>query len=579
MTAPETVGRRRRLQTRAIPLVVLAVVAFVVGAVVAAGSDAPGAERFLEAWESDDLEAMHAELTPEARDEYPLATFERAYEQAARTATTSSLTSGEMTESGEVASAPITLETEAFGTLTGELELPVSDGLVDWSPNLVYPGLSADERLVRRTRAPARAPILAADRTPLAKGPASARTVDPLAAGIVGEVSAPTRAQERVLAEEGFPPGSLTGSSGLELAFNGRLSGEPGGQLVAASADEASELGGGRVLATTEPVAGEAVRTTIDPTVQSAAVSALGSLYGGVAVLDARTGDVLGLSGIAYSAPQPPGSTFKVITTTGALDAGVVSLDDEFPVEVSNSEIGREIANSSDAPCGGTFAESFANSCNTVFAPLGAELGGEKLVETAQKYGFNSPPALFDDAATELVQPPASTLPEQLSSSVEVGESAIGQGQVLATPLQMASVAQTIANRGTRLPTALARSDDLRPDDEPVEVTSPETAQTIRDLMIGVVSNGTGVAAALPGVQVAGKTGTAELGPAALAPGEELEPGEDPPQELDAWFIAFAPAGDPELAVAVMVVDSEGDGGEIAAPIAGEVLSASLASR
>ena len=147
---------------------------------------------------------------------------------------------------------------------------------------------------------------------------------------------------------------------------------------------------------------------------------------------------------------------------------------------------------------------------------------------------------------------------------------------MLATPLQLASIAQTIANRGTRLPTAIARTPQLRPDAEPVEVTSKETAATVRDLMIGVVNEGTGVAAALPGVQVAGKTGTAELGPEALAPGDELGPGEEPPQELDAWFTAFAPAGDPKLAVAVMVVDSEGDGGEIAAPIAQQVLAAGL---
>jgi peptidoglycan glycosyltransferase len=90
------------------------------------------------------------------------------------------------------------------------------------------------------------------------------------------------------------------------------------------------------------------------------------------------------------------------------------------------------------------------------------------------------------------------------------------------------------------------------------------------------VANGTGVAGALPGVAVAGKTGTAELGPAALEPGEELEPDEEVPQELDAWFIAFAPAADPKLAVAVMVVNAEGDGGEIAAPIAREILAAGL---
>jgi peptidoglycan glycosyltransferase len=104
-------------------------------------------------------------------------------------------------------------------------------------------------------------------------------------------------------------------------------------------------------------------------------------------------------------------------------------------------------------------------------------------------------------------------------------------------------------------------------------VTSPETAKTMTKLMLGVVHFGTGVAAALPGIEVAGKTGTAELGPAALEPGEELGPDEEPPQETDAWFTAFAPAGDPKLAVAVMVVNSDGDGGTVAAPIVRQIMA------
>jgi cell division protein FtsI/penicillin-binding protein 2 len=481
-------------------------------------------------------------------------------------------------ESGGAASSQLALDTHAFGELEGEIELPLADGAIAWEPHHVYPGLAAGEQLARRTRAPRRAAILAADRSPLSQGPAAARSLDPAAAAVVGEVGEPTREQADELTRKGFPPGTPSGTSGLELAWDERLAGRPGGELLAVAGAEQAEVGGGRALARSEPVPGKAVRTTVDPTLQQAAVSALGSLYGGVAVIDARKGSVLGLSGLAYSAPQPPGSTFKVITTVGALDAGIVATGDEFPVEISNSDIGREIANSHDSPCGGTFTETFANSCNTVFAPLGAELGGESLVEAAEAFGFNSPPALFDEQATEAVAPPPSSIPEQLSSSVEVGESAIGQGQVLATPLQMASVAQTIAAGGTRAPNAIARTPELQPPDEPVEVTSRETAEIVRDLMVAVVASGTGTAATIPGIQVAGKTGTAELGPAALEPGVELEPGEDPPQELDAWFMAFAPAGDPKLAVAVMVVDAEGDGGEIAAPIARQVLEAGLAS-
>ena len=104
-------------------------------------------------------------------------------------------------------------------------------------------------------------------------------------------------------------------------------------------------------------------------------------------------------------------------------------------------------------------------------------------------------------------------------------------------------------------------------------MTSPQTAATVTDLMVGVVRDGTGVAAALPGIEVAGKTGTAELGPAALEPGQELGPGEEPPQETDAWFTAFAPAKKPRIAVAVMVVNSDGDGGTVAAPIVRQIMA------
>jgi peptidoglycan glycosyltransferase len=554
------------------PIGAVALIAFVVGVVVGSSESAPGAHRFLDAWEAGDTESMYAELTPEAKSDYSLGAFQRAYRTATQTATISSVEVGDTQDIDNGLAAKVSFETHAFGPLAGELRLPVSDGEVDWSPELVYPGLSRGERLSRRTRAPHRAAILAADRTPLAQGAASARVVDTAPLAVVGEVGTPSKAQAANLAAKGFPPGSLTGTSGLELAFNDRLSGRPGGQLVAVSADEENQLGGGRVLATTQPVPGKPVRTNIDPALQESAVTALGATYGGVTVLNAKTGGVLAMAGLAYSAPQPPGSTFKIITTTGALDEGIVKLSDSFPVESSNSEIGREIHNAHDELCGGTFAESFAESCNTVFAPLGSELGGETLVKTAEAYGFNSPPTLFDQAATEAVSPPASTIPADIDGdSVATGESAIGQGEVQATPLEMAAVAQTVANGGTRLPNAISREPELEAQAGPVEVTSKETAATLRDLMIGVVDHGTGIAAQLPGIQVAGKTGTAELGPKPGAPAPP--PGEQPEQQTDAWFTCFAPAADPKIVVAVMVVDSDGDGGTVAAPIARQILA------
>jgi peptidoglycan glycosyltransferase len=285
---------------------------------------------------------------------------------------------------------------------------------------------------------------------------------------------------------------------------------------------------------------------------------------------------VLALAGIAFSGPQPPGSTFKVITTTAALEAGVVELTDRFPVQTSVVVGGREVANAHNEACGGSFVEAFAQSCNSVFVPLGPRIGSERLVETAELYGFNSPPGLFDQAAIRAVDAPQSTIPVSIPDELELGVSAIGQGQVLATPLQMASVAQTIADDGRRSPTRIVNDRELLPATKPVRVTSEKVATTVRDLMIQVVKSGTGTAAALPGVQVAGKTGTAELGPKPLEPGTEGTSGAPGEQEVDAWFIAFAPAEDPKLVAAAMVIDANGDGGTVAAPIVRQVLAAGL---
>ena len=429
---------------------------------------------------------------------------------------------------------------------------------------------------MRRARVPERAPILARDGTPLAEGPAASRS-SPLgvaAQSVAGQVSSPTLEQDRELSRLGFPPGTPTGTSGLELAFDRRLSGRPGGELVAVARD--GNPPGGTVVAESKPVPGKPVHATIDPLLQRTAVAALGAQYGGVAVLDARDGSVLALAGIAFSGPQPPGSTFKIITTSAALEAGVVKLTDQFPVETSTVVGGREVANAHNEACGGSFVEAFAQSCNSVFAPLGPKLGSERLVEAAELYGFNSPPNLFHQEAQRAVNPPQSTIPTSIPDDLELGVSAIGQGRVLATPLEMASVAQAIADGGRRSPTPLVSDRKLMPAAQAVRVTSEQIATSVRKLMIQVVSGGTGTQAALPGVQVAGKTGTAELGPKPLQPGQQAPPGAAPEQKVDAWFTAFAPANDPKLAVAAMVVDASGDGGAVAAPIVRQVLAAGL---
>ncbi len=560
---------------RALPLVVLSIGAFAVGvAVGATDSTSEAAQRFADAWEEQDFEAMHAELSPGSQESYPFEALSRHYTDAGATATAVDVIAGEISQEDDVARFAAIVETRAFGDVEGEMTVPLDDeGKVVWEPHLVFPGLEEDETLGRETRLGERAALLAADGSPLAEGPAEART-SPLgdsAASIAGLVASPTREQDDEQYALGFPAGTPTGTSGLELAFNARLAGQPSGELFATGGD-----GGERILATGEPTAGEPVKTTIDPDIQSATVSALGAQYGGVAVIDASSGDVRGVAGLGFSAPQPPGSTFKIITAVAGLDAGVVALDDEFQVETSNTTIGREISNAHDAACGGTFVRSFADSCNTVFAPLGVEVGVEKMVETAEAFGFESLPSLAAPEALEALALPPSSLGE-IESDVALGESSIGQGEVLATPLTMASVAQTIANGGVRSPTSIVKTEDLRPDAEPVEVTSEETAAKLEGMMLEVVRSGTGTAAQIPGIEVAGKTGTAELGPAALEPGQVLAPGEDPPLEENAWFASYAPAKKPELAIAVMLLNATGGGGTVAAPIARDIYASVLA--
>jgi cell division protein FtsI/penicillin-binding protein 2 len=313
------------------------------------------------------------------------------------------------------------------------------------------------------------------------------------------------------------------------------------------------------------------VKTTIDPDLQEAAVAALAGRSGGIAVHDTRNGDVRALAGQAFSAPQPPGSTFKMITTTAALQDDVVSLDDYFEYSTGVNVGGRFIENANGEECGGTFREAFAESCNADFAPLGPKIGNDRMVETAERFGFNSPPTLYAPRIVREVEPAESSIPEEIGDELDLGVSAIGQGEVLATPLQMASVAQTIGNDGVREPTSIVSNRKLRPDPESVRVMSKEIAGELTELMVGVVTAGTGTAGAIPEAQVAGKTGTAELGP---EPGTEDSP--EPIQIKDAWFAAFAPADKARLAVGVVLIDAGASGGEVAAPIASQVLSAGL---
>src|SRR3954470_9895516 len=430
-------SRERRLLSRAVPLIVLGVLAFVVGMRAATGGarrDRDAAARYVAAWTRQDWADMYSRLSASSRARITAAEFPTDNEVAAATATVARVRAGDPDKNGDVVDVPVTLSTRVFGTVQLTWSIPVKDGKVGWRPELVFPGLRAGEQLNRLVSMPPRATILARDGTPLAKGPDRTSPEADVAAQIVGELGTPPPAQRLALRAKGYPSSALVGTTGLERALEPRLAGRPGGLLRE----------GRRIIARTRPKPAPAVKTSLDVDVEKAAITALAGRLGGAAAIDPRTGEILGLAGVAYSALQPPGSTFKIITAEAALQAHMVKLDDEFPVQTGAVLEGRTLSNASGESCGGSFLHSFAESCNSVFAPLGAKVGATKLVAAAERFGFNKPVGI-PGAATSTI-PPAS----DIGGDLAVGSSAIGQGRVQATALQMSIVAATVAAHGQR---------------------------------------------------------------------------------------------------------------------------------
>lgn len=552
-TAP--VRRRRVLAVAG-----LAALAFAGGVLAGSrGDDGRDAARaYSRAWAAGDWAAMWAQVAGAASERTDLAAFAKAHRDALATATALSVRTGEPDEIDGGWRIPVTVRTRIFGTVDGHVDAPIAAGgeepRIDWRPRMVFPGLRDGEQLTRRTLMPERGTLSTRAGEALASGPARSSSLPDVAAQVVGRLGAAAGEETARAQALGYPSGAQVGTTGLERVFDERLAGRPSGALLA----------GGRILARARGARGERVRTTIDAELERTAVAALAGRYGGAVALDPRTGAVLAFAGAPFSLLQPPGSTFKIITAAGALEAGITKPTEVFPFETEARLEGVPLANAGGAVCGGDLVDSFAASCNSVFAPLGARLGAERLVRTAERFGFNAPGA-FPTVAE-------STIPQaaEIGDDLAVGSTAIGQGRVQATALQMAEAAAIVANGGIKRPLTLdLRAERAARPGTGERVLSARVARQMRRMMRAVVRGGTGRAAAIPGADVAGKTGTAEL--------RSREPGDtsDNPEETAAWFVAFAPADRPRVVVGVLLAGA-GHGGDTAAPAAREIIAAAL---
>jgi penicillin-binding protein A len=381
------------------------------------------------------------------------------------------------------------------------------------------------------------------------------------------------------------------GRRSLELSRNDDLVGEE---------DEFESILSGLESSARE---GHDVVTNLDVAGTQAAVAGLAGRKGSVVAIEPQTGKVRvmvsipeydpnqipsGFRGINNNPDQPllnrttqelypPGSTFKVVTAAAALDSGKVRPDSIIDGSSPKTISGVPLENSGGQSFGAiSFTDALTNSVNTVFAQVGEEIGRETLVEYMRRFGFYEDPEL-DYPGFQMI--PSGILNgdgDFVDDGFDVGRVAIGQGglegEIRSSPMQMALVAAAIANGGRlmrpHLTDRVVRKDGrvaerIRPDLQS-QVMKPETAEQLSAMMSRVVEEGTGTAAALSGVRVAGKTGTAEVG--------EFREFTQP------WFICFAPVDNPQLAVAVTLErqPAGSQGGTVAAPIARSVLEAVL---
>jgi penicillin-binding protein A len=374
------------------------------------------------------------------------------------------------------------------------------------------------------------------------------------------------------------------GRAGLERYYDDDLSGRKGelGSLI--DRLSGSERDGDNLL------------TSLDPDAQRVALQQLNGRKGAVVALDPRTGAIRVMASVPGYDPNtvkdqqefsqlnrdddapllnrntqagyPPGSTFKVVTAIAAIDSGRYTPDSRINGRNGKRISGVPLNNDAGESFGDiTLTEALTHSVNTVFGEIGEKIGKATMKKYMDRLGFGRPVEVDlprDERASSGERQRGKIIPAT-NGAVDVGRMAIGQDKLTVTPLQMAMVAASVANGGKLMKPHLGarivdrdrRTVDRIEPEEMSEVMSPETASQVGAMMSQVVKEGTGTAAALEGIDVAGKTGTAEVDRGC-------------PNQL--WFIAFAPVQDPSVAIAVTVECGTGFGGTVAAPIAKAVM-------
>jgi cell division protein FtsI/penicillin-binding protein 2 len=370
-----------------------------------------------------------------------------------------------------------------------------------------------------------------------------------LAAHLVGKLG-PITAEQLGHLGDPYRATDIVGQTGIEQAYERQLAGTPGADIDAVDSSGSAVS----TLASRTGTPGTQVQTSIDPRVQQAAEQALSGVTQPAALvaMQASTGNVLAAVthpsdqavNLALSGQYPPGSTFKIVTTADLLEHGLSpSSPASCPPTITVG--GQTFHNfEGEAAASLTLQQAFARSCNDAFIGLAANLPNETFTTTAAQFGLGPTPGLGLDAFGGRVPTP--------SSDAERGATAIGQANVVVSPLAMATVAAAVDAGSLHEPRLIAGAPD---DSAPPQPLDPVVVAGLRTMMAAVVTSGTAAGAGLPAGTL-GKTGTAEFGTA------------NPPQ-THAWFIGYR--GD--LAFAVIVVGG-GVGGEVAAPVAAQFLAA-----